>query len=56
MSQHFTKFSEIILVDGTYNVYKAGMSLYSFMVEGGFGRERVVFFMQLFQIISLINS
>ena len=49
MSQHFTKFSEIILVDGTYNIYKAGMSLYSFMVEGGFGRERVVFLCSYFK-------
>ena len=31
-------------MDGTYNVNKAGMPLYSFMVEDGFGHGRVVFY------------
>ena len=30
-------FPEIVLIDGTYNVIKAGMPLYSFMTEDGFG-------------------
>ena len=37
-------FPEIVLVDGTYNVNKAGMRFYSFMVEDGFGHGRVVFY------------
>ena len=37
-------FPEIVLEDGTYNVNKAGMPLYSFMVEDGFGHGRVVFY------------
>ena len=44
MSELFSKFPEIVLVDGTYNVNKAGMPLYSFMVEDGFGHGRVVFY------------
>ena len=32
---------------GTYNVNKAGMPLYSFMVEDGFGHERVVFYVAI---------
>lgn len=44
MSQFFKKFPEIVLVDGTYNVNKAGMPLYSFMVEDGFGHGRVAFY------------
>ena len=33
MSELFSKFPEIVLVDGTYNVNKAGMPFYSLMVE-----------------------
>ena len=44
MSELFSKFPEIVLVDGTYNVNKAGMPLYSFMVEDGFGHGRGVFY------------
>lgn len=44
MSELFNKFPEIVLVDGTYNVNKAGMPLYSFMVEDGFGHGRVAFY------------
>ena len=44
ISELFSKFPEIVLVDGTYNVNKAGMTLYSFMVEDGFGHGRVVFY------------
>ena len=44
MSELFNKFPEIVLVDGTYNVNKAGMPLYSFMVEDGFGGGRVAFY------------
>ena len=31
-------------MDGTYNVNKAGMRFYSFMVEDDFGHGRVVFY------------
>ena len=44
MSELFRKFPEIVLVDGTYNVNKVGMPLYSFMVENGFGHGRVSFY------------
>ena len=44
MSELFSKFPEVVLVDGTYNVNKAGMPLYSFMVEDGFGHGRVAFY------------
>ena len=33
MSELFSKFPEIVLVDGTYNVNKAGMPLHSLMME-----------------------
>ena len=44
MAELLKKFPEIVLVDGTYNVNKAGMPLYSFMVEDGFGHGRVSFY------------
>ena len=46
MAELFKKFAEIILVDGTYNVNKARMPLYSFMMEDGFGHGRVSFMQQ----------
>ncbi len=44
MSDMFEKFSEILLIDGTYNVNSLGMPLYCFMVEDGFGYGRNVFY------------
>ena len=32
------------MIDGTYNVNKCGMPLYSFMVEDGYGHGRTVFY------------
>jgi len=40
MSALFEKFPEILLVDGTYNVNRARMPLYCFMIEDGFGNGR----------------
>ena len=38
----FHKFSEILVVDATYNVNGVGIPLYCLMVEDGFGHGRVV--------------
>ena len=43
MSTLFEKFPEILLVDGTYNVNRARMTLYCFMIEDGFGNGRNIF-------------
>ena len=42
MGKWFEKFPEILLVDGTYCVNKAGMPLYALMVEDGCGHGQVV--------------
>ena len=42
--QLYEKFPEVIMIDGTYNVNKCGMPLYSFMVEDGYGHGRTVFY------------
>ena len=47
MAQLFRKFPEIVLTDDIYNVNKAGMPLYSFMIEDGFGNGRVSFYAAL---------
>lgn len=44
MSKLFSKFPEILLIDGTYNINKVGMPLTCLMVEDGFGHGRVVFY------------
>ena len=44
MSTLFKKFPEILLVDGTYNVNRARMPLYCFMIEDGFGNGRNIFY------------
>jgi len=44
MSTLFEKFPEILLIDGTYNVNRAKMPLYCFMVEDGFGNGRNIFY------------
>ena len=43
LSQLYEKFPEVIMIDGTYNVNKNGMPLYSFMIEDGYGHGRTVF-------------
>ena len=40
----FEKFPEILLVDGTYNVNRARMPLYCFMIEDGFGNGSNIFY------------
>ena len=42
--QLYEKFPEVIMIDGTYNVNKCGMPLYSFMVEDGYGCGQTVFY------------
>jgi len=44
MSALFEKFPEILLVDGTYNVNRARMPLYCFMIENGVGNDRNIFY------------
>ena len=44
MRQLFEKFPETVPVDGTYNVNKVGMPLYSLMVEDGYGHGRIAFY------------
>ena len=44
MRELFEKFPEIVLIDGTYNVNKVGMPLYSFMIEDGYGHGRTAFY------------
>ena len=64
MSILFEKFPEILLVDGTYNVNRARMPLYCFMVEDGFGNGRNVHYsataeegsVHLLQIIQTFKS
>ena len=42
--QLFEKFPKVMMIDGTYNVNRSGMPLYSFMVEDGYGHGRTVFY------------
>ena len=42
MGEWFNKFPEILMIDGTYCVNKAGMPLYALMVEDGHGHHQVV--------------
>ena len=64
MSILFENFPEILLVDGTYNVNRARMPLYCFMVEDGFGNGRNVYYsataeegsVHLLQIIQTFKS
>ena len=44
MAELFSKFPEILFVDGTYNTNKLGMPLTCLMVEDGFGHGRNVFY------------
>ena len=44
MRDMFSKFPEIMFVDGTYNVNKLGMPLYCLMVEDGFGHGQNIFY------------
>ena len=43
MREMFSRFPEIMFIDGTYNVNKLGMPLYCLMVEDGFGHGQNVF-------------
>jgi len=40
----YEKFPEVLMIDGTYNVNKSRMPLYSFMIEDGYGIGRTVFY------------
>ena len=40
----YEKFPEVLMIDGTYNVNKSRMPLYSFMIEDGNGHGRTVFY------------
>lgn len=40
----YKKFPEVLMIDGTYNVNKSRMPLYSFMIEDGYGHGRTVFY------------
>ena len=42
----FSKFPEIMFIDGTYNVNKLGMPLYCLMVENGYGHGQNVFMLR----------
>lgn len=42
--QLYEKFPEVIMLDGTYNVNRCGMPVYSFMIEDGYGHGRTVFY------------
>ena len=44
MRDMFSKFPEIMFIDGTYNVNKLGMPLYCLMVEDGFGHGQNIFY------------
>ena len=44
MRNMFSKFPEIMFIDGTYNVNKLGMPLYCLMVEDGYGHGQNVFY------------
>jgi len=44
MREMFSRFPEIMFIDGTYNVNKLGMPLYCLMVEDGFGHGQNVFY------------
>ena len=44
MQNMFSKFPEIMFIDGTYNVNKLGMPLYCLMVEDGYGHSQNVFY------------
>jgi len=46
MRNMFSKFPEIMFIDGTYNVNKLGMPLYYLMVEDGFGHGKTIFMLQ----------
>ena len=40
----YEKFPKVLMIDGTYNVNKSRMPLYSFMIEDGNGHGRTVFY------------
>ena len=44
MRNIFSKFPEIMFIDGTYNVNKLGMPLYCLMVEDGYGHGQNAFY------------
>ena len=44
MREMFSRFPEIMFIDGTYNVNKLGMPLYCLMVEDGFGHGQNVLY------------
>ena len=44
MRNMFSKFPEIMFIDGTYNVNKLGMPLYCLMVEDAYGHGQNVFY------------
>ena len=43
MRNMYEKFSEILMIDGTYNVNGKGLPLYCLMVEDGYGHGQVIF-------------
>jgi len=44
MKRLYSRFPEIMFIDGTYNVNGHGMPLYCIMVEDGYGHGRVVYY------------
>jgi len=42
MKEVFSKFPEVLLLDGTYSINNCGMPLYSFLAEDGHGQGQIV--------------